>query len=84
MILKVTKRDLKNAFYGDAFDCPIARALKRKFPKEYILVGGFDVDLGNKTYKFANGGPSSFFVNDCIRESRPFSVEILGLTEPGK
>ncbi len=55
--VEVTNEDFKNADnFMSISDCPLATALKRMFPGEYVSVGGTSVSLGafKSNYKINN------------------------------
>lgn len=72
--LYVGKCDVKNADYTANEDCPIARALKRKFPKQHIFVFPESVTIGKKDYNLIGGGAEN--VCSHIRNCTPFRVRI--------
>jgi hypothetical protein len=45
----ITSEDFAAGRYLSVHDCPLAKALKRNYPEERVLVGGRDFDINNKT-----------------------------------
>lgn len=49
MLIKIETRHFASATdFGDTHTCPLAMALREKFPTSHILVGGLTVDIDDK------------------------------------
>jgi len=48
--IEVKQEDIDGAIPMDSFRCPVARALKRKYPLAYVRVG-LHIILGNSVWK---------------------------------
>jgi|TARA_R110000824_G_scaffold106610_2_gene251946 hypothetical protein len=43
----ITTEDFENSNYLNIHDCALAKALKRKYPKQRVVVGGRSFNIGN-------------------------------------
>ncbi len=50
LVVHILPSDVIGNSYYDNDDCGLARALKRRFPKSILRVGGSSVDIGQKRY----------------------------------
>jgi hypothetical protein len=65
--------DLMIAF-SSIFSCPVAQALKEKFPKDFHSVGAFNLTLkGGRCYNMTNSG------HETVKKNKPFTIT---LTKP--
>ncbi len=72
MIICVTKSDIKRGVQNIPTCCPIALAMKRRFPRRSVFVRRYYVKLSNRIYSLPASAVN--FVNkfDHDRRVRPF------------
>lgn len=78
MIITILPQDLKGNYYN-AHDCPLARAMKRKFPKNDVIVGGTFLEIDGKDYKIDHKNWDSDILEQLRKNPKPYNVEIFGL-----
>lgn len=51
MIIKVTKKDIKEGVQKDCYNCAIAKGLKKYFKNKFVSVGADTIFIDQKVYK---------------------------------
>ncbi len=83
IIIKITEEDIKQGIKGDCENCPMARAVSRRFPEYHIDVSGISVfirdNLSGKTitqYKLSH--PAARYIRnfDFGIDTRPATFRL--------
>lgn len=71
----ITKKDFETSSYFETTNCALAKALKRKFPKSSISVGGDNANIDNNNYSF-----SEYVETEIQRRCGKSNQKSLGVT----
>ena len=65
--VRVTSEDFNSGSYFSPTDCPLARALIRRFPNIYISVGGQTANIGNRVYNINIDDSTKLVTRTCVQ-----------------
>jgi hypothetical protein len=76
IVVQITQNDIDEGVRGACFNCPMARALKRKFPDKRVMATTSEVLIGEAEFIY-DGKVRGIILNyDITNNMEPFDVVV--------
>jgi hypothetical protein len=75
-MIRVTQKDIDNGIQSDPYCCPVALAVKRKYPDKCVCVLGSSVFINHKRHSVSHNVWDFEVDFDLGREVKPFRFKL--------